>query len=318
MESDVIDALRSFGRRTESRIGSAIAEGGFVVASDASSDQTTLAETRSHEHHSAEPEGRRSRQGEGQGAQAEASSPYQAAHALGQLIVEGAAGWELEGLRDYYPDVEVVGSPSRFALLSTTAGLLRGSPAAARLFLELPLSPWDRTTRIDRIDSQFGRSQAIIARRELPFIPMPPPVRAWAFWRGGLADGLPVRSHHENPDGSICACMAHEWIRGVHRVLDYAAYCTSWILKVLYERQFNHYPGTQHLPSWIRLERLRLDENCGCGKYGVYRSCCWNQDRRIGSQLLAEQRLKYTAQYFDHLKMQGRPFWPLGEVFRHF
>jgi len=315
MHSNVNNTLWTFGRRTESGEGSAIAEGGFVVAGDASPDPTTLAETESHEHHSAGPEGRRIGKGEGQGAQAEASTPDQTAHPLGQLNIEGAAGWELEGLRDYFPDVEVVGSPSRFALLSMTAGLLRDSPIAARLYLELPLWPWDRMTRID---SHFGRSQAIITRSEAPFIPMPPPVRAWAFWQGGLLGGFPVRSHHENPDGSICACMSYEWIRGVHRLLDYAAYCTSWILKILYERAFNQYPGAQHLPPWVRLERLRLDESCGCGKLGLYRSCCWNQDRRIGSQRLTHGRLEDAAEYFDHLKKQGRPFWPLGEVFRRF
>jgi hypothetical protein len=316
MDSDVIAALRAFGRRTEDGAASAIAEGGFVVAGDASSDLVTLAETEPNEQHGAGSQGRRQvGQGEGQGAQTEASSPDQTAHAFGQLSIESVPRWELEGLRDYYPDVEVVGSHSRFALLSTTVGLLQTNHISARLYLELPMWPWERATRVD---SEFGKSQAIIERRERAFVPMPPPVRAWAFWQGGVVHGLPVRSHHENPDGSICACMAHEWIRGVHRVLDYAAFCTSWIAKVLYEREFNRYPGTQHLPPWIRLERLRLDEKCGCGKTAVYRSCCWNQDRRLTKQLLARVRAENAETYFRHLKAQGRPFWPLGESFRRF
>ncbi len=302
---EALNALREFGRRADAGERSAIAEGGFVIPGCEPVSNHMPGEENFHEHGSEGKGGRDLGQvRQGQGAQAEASSSDQASHAIGQLKLVGVPDWELEGLSDLFTDVKVVDHPSsRFALLSMTLGLLADGDYRARLYLEIPIAPWDRLTRI-------------AANHPAISIPMPPAIRGWAVWQGGVAHGFPIRSHHENPDGSICACMSYEWIRGVHRVLDYVAFCTSWVVKALHERELHRYPGPQHLPPWIRLHRLRLDERCGCGKHEIYRYCCWQQDRGLSPTVLLEAARENRENYYSDLKVQYRSIRPLGDSFQ--
>lgn len=304
MKPEAVNALCEFGRRAEAGEQSAIAEGGFVIPGGEPVSNHMPGEEDFHERRSEGTEGRDFGQArEGQGPQAEASASDQASHPIRKLRFVGVPEWELEGLSDLYTDIRVVDHPSsRFALLSMTLGLLADADDRARLYLEIPVAPWDRLTRI-------------AANHPAISIPMPPAIRGWAVWQGGAAHGFPIRSHHENPDGSICACMSYQWIRGVHCILDYVAFCTSWVVKALHERELHRYPGPQHLPPWIRLRRLRLDELCGCGKHEIYRYCCWQRDRGLSRTALLEAARESREKYFSDLQAQYRSVSPLGDSF---
>jgi hypothetical protein len=133
-----------------------------------------------------------------------------------------------------------------------------------------------------------------------------PDVRAWATWEGGGQRDDRIISHHQMPDGCICACREGEWIRGVHPLVDYIGYCITWIGKVLHEHEFGFWPGPQHFGPLTRARRDRPNEYCGCGSDRRYRDCCRDTDfAKSVFERWAEQYQARTA-YLTELAWQGR------------
>ena len=132
-----------------------------------------------------------------------------------------------------------------------------------------------------------------------------PPIRAWAWW----ADGIRVRSHHENPDTCICACKPEDW--GLGRAFeDYIMYCACWVAKALHEKLLDRWPGAQHYPASTRLIRDRVDEYCGCGGRDLYDDCCRADDRLPGDAYHRYENWLVQNDYFDCLRRCGLPDIP--------
>ena len=122
--------------------------------------------------------------------------------------------------------------------------------------------------------------------------------------------GTPVISHHRQPDLSICACIPHQWVRGRDAIVDYAGMTVCWLAKVLHEQTLGWYPGLQHYPGWIRRERDRPAEFCGCGAPERYGSCHRDADQALSHQQLREAERLSRIVYFDELARERRPMRP--------
>lgn len=291
----------------------AIDIGGFVVPGDGSS---AFQRPRIEEYsHAQRPTGSREEAGPAarsrQGPSAEAAASGEAAHAVGTLKSAGVDDWELEGLAEYYPDLRVVASTSSFVVARIAVGLFAAMDIQASIYFEIPRSPWDGPTCPWRVKTgpyefDYEHGPPVTFARV-------PPIRSYARWLGGPAHGMPVVSHHEYPDGSMCACMPFDWIRGRDRLLDYAAFCTLWVAKALHDRELDSYPGPQHTQPWVRVQRS-LQEFCGCGKQARYADCCWEEDHRLTPAELEEMRASVHAGYFAALRQQRRARYPLRAV----
>lgn len=252
-------------------------------------------------------------------SQAEAAAARSPGHSV-QPLAGVAKGWrgngitecEFEELDYWYPDVRVVASSSRCTYLTLGVGLFRDWDVSARLVLELPHPSvaW----RARPVVTMSKRAEPIkpgsirwhppsyLLKRES----MVPPVRAWAWWHGGIAHGSLIVSHHRQPDFSICACLPHQWIRGVHPLVDYVGMCTSWVGKTLHEIEMGFYPGLQHYPEWTRVERDRGNEYCGCGLPRRYGDCCRQADLQLSKKQLDRARRDSQGVYFDDLIQERR------------
>lgn len=220
---------------------------------------------------------------------------------------------ELEGLEPLFPDIQVVSSSSRFEFLGLTMRPFPSLPDAARLVLEVPRpehATYARPSVRMRPRGDCIRIGPVVLNPPTYYLPSAPPVvpavRAWARWIGGPAHGELVISHHRQPDFSICACMPHQWIRGVHPLLDYVSMCVTWFARVLHERDLGAYPGPQHYPEWTRVERDRPDEFCGCGAATTYMNCHRHSDFAITPAQLERSRLDAQHSYYADLMRQGR------------
>lgn len=141
-------------------------------------------------------------------------------------------------------------------------------------------------------------------------------VRAWSFWEQGPRDGLPITSHHQYPDDSMCVCIPYQWIRGRDYLLTYVNFCVCWIAKSLHRQLIGFYPGLQHLPPRIRRAVQVSDDYCGCGRPMRYASCCQKNDLRLtDGQLEAEAVIERSA-YASELKVQQKPFRPIGKDYQ--
>lgn len=291
----------------------AIDVGGFVVPGDESSAFPTSGEEGLTNECRASGSGKETRSAarSWQRSQAEAAASGEAAHAVRTLEAAGVDDWELEGLAHFYPDLRVVAGTSSFVVARMTLGLFTSLPYRASLLLEIPRSPWDTATRplLSRFEPRRFEADAPVS----PTFARVPPVRAWARWHGGVHHGMPVTSHHEYPDGSMCVCMPYEWIRGRDRLLDYVAYCTLWVAKTLHDGERGFYPGLQHAQPWVRLTRS-ADEYCGCGRRRRYGQCCWNLDRSLTPSHLEMLRRDVHTGYLDALRFQKRWTNPLKVV----
>jgi hypothetical protein len=135
--------------------------------------------------------------------------------------------------------------------------------------------------------------------------PIVPDVRAWSRWIGGADHGSLIITHHQYPDQSMCVCMPQQWHLG-RPLIAYADMCVMWIGKALYERELGSYPGLQHYGEWVRTERDRADEYCGCGAAKLYRNCHHSADFALTS---FERRRRHGAAlqgYSRELRDQGR------------
>lgn len=256
-------------------------------------------------------------------SQAEAAASGAAAYTLGHLRpnwhANGITSAEFEELDYWYPDVRVVAISSTIVYLGLTTQLFQTLPFRARLVLEVPRPVWARPT-MPFMPWRFPGSIAAALARTLAapwvanpegampvrFVPMVPPVRAWAMWVGGMAHGTMVLSHHRYPDFSICACMPHQWIRGVHPLVDYVGLCVSWLGKALHERELGRYPGPQHYPEYTRVDRDRVDEFCGCGAMRRYAECHRDGDRSLSKDALHMMETLSRRAYYADLARQGR------------
>lgn len=202
----------------------------------------------------------------------------------------------LEEVAWYHPDLTWRSASSSPAILVVPLRLLESLPYRAQLQLEIPATAeqWKRTF-------QYGYK----------FVP---PVRARAVWD----DGSPIRSHHENPDGSMCPCTPGDWGLG-SPLEDLISFCACWVVKSLHDRLLHRWPGPQHYPAWLRILRNQPEEYCGCEKQNQKRSgaCCMKQDFEVP---FAEHLLKWfetRRAYFDVCRARDRGWNPLP-VYRKF
>jgi hypothetical protein len=189
-----------------------------------------------------------------------------------------------------------VASTEAVVYMNIPLGLIPQLPIGARLTLEVPLA----------LPTPFTPS------REFPDVP---DVRAWAVWEGGSMHGQRVVSHHSYPDHTICANLTGEWRLGVHPLHDYVAFCALWAAKSLHERLLGFYPGRQHYPAAVRVQRNRPNEFCGCGAPRRYRDCCRNRDLAMRPYELWRDAQSGRMRYLRDLARQGRASEPQDALF---
>jgi hypothetical protein len=260
-----------------------------------------------------------------------------AAHAVGQLTAElrhrfgdwsgnGITEGEFEELASFYPDVRVTASSSRFAYLGLSAAPFPALGVGFRFLFELPhpryvseLAPTPKPGVADLVEQELARSRAVRPRFLRPAVQRPrdrmvPAVRAWARWEGGPAHGFQVISHHRQPDLSICACKPEDWKRGRDLLVDYVGMAVCWGAKIQYEQQARRYPGVQHYLEWVRRERDRVEEFCGCGGKQKYRECHRARDLKLSGAELRQMELDNRRAYFEELGSERRPIRPPVEA----
>lgn len=275
-----LSELEEFGRAADQLQQPALVEGGFLVRAQGSTVPQTRRRENGGRHVERGSRAEEARPGAGPRQGRSASSP--AAGATAHPVERGLSErLGLEELFAYHPDARWVSSSSSSALLLVPLGLFRTIPDRANLLLEIPTHEpaWLR-------EKPEGHA---------PFI------RAWAEW----SFGLPVRAHHEYPDESMCVCREDDWVLGRHVIEDYVGYCVCWVAKALHERLLGWWPGLQHCPAAVRVERGRLYEFCGCGKPALYHACCRSRDlARTWSSRTAE-RAEADRKYLKEIARRG-------------
>lgn len=103
-------------------------------------------------------------------------------------------------------------------------------------------------------------------------------VRAWAFWDINAIGMTWIGPRHTNfPDGSICAFEPIDgtWQFGDSLIALLDIY-TVWALRHLHLEVYGRWPGPQSVaPLYERLQEVRDDELCGCGRsQNAYADCC--------------------------------------------
>lgn len=296
--------VRAFGAEAERREYPCIDIGGFIVPGRDPAASNLPGE----EHDADAAEGEQcgggappeqagsaagSRQRPAPSASPQAAAPGTPAHAVvGRLTT---LNLDLPGLAEYHPLARVTASAETVAYFNIPLGLFRGLPIRARLTLEVPL---------------VSRERMAVRSRSLDS----PELRAWSVWEGGPLNGTRIATHHQYPDLAMCVCMSGQWIRGVHPLRDYVAFCALWAAKALHERLLGFYPGTQHYPAAVRVRRDQPDEYCGCAARRRYADCCRAAD--LSRPAYEHWREAYVAcqQYLNDLAWQGRTLAPPEEL----
>lgn len=199
----------------------------------------------------------------------------------------------LEELLGYYPGWTWSSSSSGVGYLRLPVHPFRSLPYKGALTLELP-TRWPFWLFSPAIDE--------------PDVRAAPHVRSWAEWEYGI----PIRSHHQYPDRSMCTHMPGEWDLRTGQLLHLVAMAVLWIGKSLHTQLLGRWPGQQHYESaHVRLRRDSIDEYCGCGSDQPYGSCCRAADletpvyERLWCLCEAERRC---------LREIERRRWPLRPV----
>lgn len=122
--------------------------------------------------------------------------------------------------------------------------------------------------------------------------------------------GRRIVSHHRYPDHAICANMPGQWLLRVHPLYDYVAFCVLWVAKAMHEHMLGSYPGLQHYPAAVRVQRNRPDEFCGCGEQRRYRDCCRDADFAKRPFELWREANAGRVRYLGDLARQGRSAQP--------
>lgn len=298
-----LEELRAFGREVH-RAGDpsfGVAEGGFLVPVT----RTPAHPSRRKEQPTDVKPGQRAEEarspaGSREGSQAETAASDPAAHPFECILNERV---RLDELREYFPDVRILGSSSNCLLLTLSASIFRTLPYRARLLLEVPLVR-PATLRMFVPPGLFPRGTYGVRLDRVPV----PDVRAWAFWGPGIL----VQAHHINPDRSICACMPHEWAWGRDSLLTYVGFCISWLGKVLHSELLGWWPGQQHHAPSVRLKRNAPAEFCGCGSSKLWDACCMERDRAVSpyGHFVSEARIRrsYLAELVSQGRSPGLPF----------
>lgn len=274
--------LRQFGEDAENDRFPLIDVGGVILPGES----TTIDIQPGEGWNSVEGQGKQTRSearsaaGSRQGPPAEAASG-EAAHSVECGLIDR----ELEELKSYHPRATEIFSSSRFVVQRIPVRLFASLPHRATLVLEIPLC---------------ASRQAWPAASRVKFVP---DVRAWAFWGGQRL----IRSHHQLPDGSMCAYMPIQGLLGVTPLYQIAGMCICWIGKCLYNQAFDRWPGPQHYGALQMRLRDRPDEFCGCGKKQRYGACCRATVQAAPVRDLLMGALADRMTYGRLLRLQGRP-----------
>jgi hypothetical protein len=194
---------------------------------------------------------------------------------------------ELGELKTYHPATTVIFSSSSFVVQSIPIRLFSSLPYRARLFLEIPRVPFFLHPECDPRE----RARSV------------PDVRAWAFWGGQSL----IRSHHQFPDGSMCAYMPFQGLLGAVPLHEIAGMCICWVGKCLYNQVFDCWPGPQHYGSLAMRLRDRPKEFCGCGANRRYEFCHRSAVERAPLRELFMQSMSDRMTYARDLRSQHRP-----------
>lgn len=246
--------LRAFGRAADAFQRHSIGDGGFVVPGRHAS---AIYARRKEPVGNVRQKTRSQEGGPAARSWARRRAPATKAGTTSHPVEPGlSSALGLEEMFDRHQDVRWLGASSGPTLLIITLGLFRGMPYRAELVIELPRT-WD-----DWIQQLKHKGDLV------------PDIRAWARWETGVI----IRTHHENPDASICCCMPGQWVLGTHPIEDYVGFCICWIAKALHQQLVGWWPGGQHYPPLARVSRDIPDEYCGCGNHVRYGDCCRSKD----------------------------------------
>lgn len=285
-----LSELRAFGTAVDKFQRHGVGVGGQIVLqrSPLSSPDGGKEEIGRHEQREAEgPEEARPQAGarEGQGP-----PPAGGAAAAQAVQRELTVAFGLEELLGYYPGWRWSSGSAGLGYLHLPVHPFATLPYRASLTLELPT------------DWPFWLFAPVSERRNQDAAPH---IRCWARWHYGV----PVRSHHAYPDGSMCIHSPGEWLLTGGRLVHYVAMAVLWIGKSLHLQLLGRWPGQQHYESaHIRLRRDAQEEYCGCGSDKIYRLCCRQTDlatparKRIWWLYRAERR---------YLREITRRHWPV-------
>lgn len=216
---------------------------------------------------------------------------------------------DVESLAKFYPDVEVTASSSRYVYLLLHADPFPEMNVGFQILLEVPARFESRLWGYEEAYSPVKwrtRTRAFHLRGNR-VAPLVPSIRVWACWHGGLLHGSPVRSHHQQPDGSLCVCMRCDWLPGLHPLLDFMNMSVLWTAKVLHERWLGPYPGPQHCTALVRRLRDRPQEFCGCGERKSYADCHRQEDFQRPLTELQRESDDTRQQYLNELVLECRP-----------
>lgn len=190
--------------------------------------------------------------GSWQGPWREAASTREASPAERSLV---GAVLGLTELVEHYPETGVLHSSNPRIILVVPARIFSSINYPVHFLVESDIASW----------------RAHHYRRSGVFVP---DVRAWAFAEPGFL----IRSHHQYPDGSICAHMPGQWIATRDALVDLIDWYVCWVAKTLYSARLGRWPGPQHCSSFTRVVRDRPEEFCGCGHDLRYADCCRARD----------------------------------------
>lgn len=282
--------LEVFGRTIQKRGDPPIADGGRIVL-ERSPANYNIQGKEDNAHGQGRPPGQGGSEArKGQGPEPEASAEAAAAHAVERLL---SPVLKADELLDAYPQTRVIQHSSASVLLAVPTEIFRELLGGALLIIEVPADgPFDQWW-LEPLD----------ARREDILSPMyVPDIRAWAFDKHGAA----VRSHHQYPDGSICAHMRRDWIWGLHGILELVDWYTLWIAKALFLDEFDTWPGRQHCSARAMILRNNPAEYCRCGGPRRWEDCHMEIDRnKTPYQLFIEEDLANRA-YLRQLEQSSR------------
>ncbi len=316
-----VQVLEAFGAAVERAEGILVGLDGVIVLGDTAS---TPMDPR-QEHSTDEPgiEGQEAGPTTGPGTGRRASSAEAAscapAHTLRAITVgrghvatalkDVVMMRDVESLVEFYPDVEVTASSARYLYLLLHANPFPESNVGFKILLEVPARLESRLWGYEDADSPLKwrtRTRVFHVRgNRVP--PLVPTVRVWARWHGGPLHGLPVRSHHQQPDGSLCVCMRCDWLPGLHPLLDFVNMSVLWAAKVLHECWLGRYPGPQHCTALVRRLRDRPQEFCGCGERKQYADCHRREDFQRPLADLQRESDDTRQQYLNELVLECRP-----------
>jgi len=228
-----------------------------------------------------------------------------ASGATARTIECGLIDRELAELERYHPDARIISSSPSFVVTSLPVRLFRSLPFQAQLILEVPIGR--RRIRPPLPGFSFENNGEFGNRVRVQAVP---DVRAWAFW----TNESPIRSHHQFPDGSICAYMPNQGLLGFRHLYEIVGMCITWIGKCVFDTVYDRWPGPQHYGPLAMRRRDRSDEYCGCGRSKRYADCCreWVRSAPIRDLLLAEAFGHMT--YARELRWQSRPHYPWSSM----